>query len=135
MVGIFFVSALAFILSVILLLVGYVAVRAAILLGRKASFSAWIVDPAGQRWIRGVALYGAVNLAWYRLANFRTRADLLLPRTRLEVLGGPVRSQDGAYTIVRLRSPEGLYTFAVAPGDAAGLISWVNSAPPGINQV
>ncbi|WP_099331638.1 DUF2550 family protein [Actinomyces minihominis] len=125
---------LASVVGLALLLVAYLALRAAILVGRKASFGAWVISPDEDQWIRGIALYGQVNLAWFRLASVKTQADLLLHRTQLEVLGGPSRSRDQNYIVIKLRSPEGVYTFALSEGDAAGLISWVNSAPPGMSR-
>ena len=130
--GTIFLAVSALILVIILAMLTFLGLRAAILVGRKASFSTWIVRPGDDQWIRGIALYGQINLAWYRLVSPRTTPDLLLPRAYLEVVGGPVPTADNSYIIVRLRSPQGLFTLALAQGDAAGLISWVNSAPPGL---
>lgn len=112
--------------------VSYMGLRTVILVGRAASFGAWIINPESKQWVRGIALYGQLNLAWYRLSSPSTSPNILLPRTNLEVVGGPTPSRDANYTVVRLRSPKETYTMALLPGDAAGLISWVNSAPPGI---
>lgn len=127
-------AVLAAILGLVAIAAVYMAVRAAALLGHPSSFGAWIIDAGSSRWIRGIALYGQVHLAWYELGSASLRPSVRLPRTRLEVVGAPVRSRDGNYTLVRLRAPEHEYTFALIPGDAAGLISWVNSAPPGITM-
>ena len=127
-------AAIALILIVVLAVLVFLALRAAILVGRKASFSTWVVRPGDDQWIRGVALYGQITLAWYRLAGLGTQQDLSLPRAYLEVVGGPVPTADNNYIIVRLRSPQGLFTLALEHGDAAGLISWVNSAPPGTRE-
>ncbi len=110
---------------------GYMAVRAMILLGRAASFGAWIINPESGQWVRGIALYGQLNLAWYKLSSPNPSPTIRLSRTNLEVVGGPTPSRDANYTVVRLRSGDKGYTLALLPGDAAGLISWVNSAPPG----
>lgn len=119
-------------LSLVAICAGYMAVRAMILLGRAASFGAWIINPESGKWVRGIALYGQLNLAWYKLASPSPSPTIRLSRTNLEVVGGPTPSRDANYTVVRLRSKENSYTLALLPGDAAGLISWVNSAPPGI---
>lgn len=112
--------------------VAYMVLRTLILVGRAASFGAWIINPESNQWVRGIALYGQLNLAWYRLSSPSTAPNIRLSRTNLEVVGGPTQSRDANYTVVRLRSRQEDYTLALLPGDAAGLISWVNSAPPGI---
>lgn len=129
-----FLGVLGVVLGVILLLVVYMAIRAAILVRRKGAFSAWMTIPGEQKWVRGVCLYGELRLAWYALIGPSPRPDLLLPRTLLEVVGAPILSADANYIIVRLRSPGGMYMLALTPGDSAGLISWVNSAPPGVER-
>ena len=131
---VFFVGVAGAVLGVAALMLGYLTIRAGVLAGKKATFAAWLVRPGGQQWIRGVALYGRVTLAWYRLASPSLRAEVSLKRTMVDVVGRPLPSRDREYIIVRLLAPEGLYTFAVAPGDAAGLISWVNSAHPGLES-
>lgn len=119
-------------LIVVMFSLAYMGLRTVILVGRGASFGAWIINPESNKWVRGIALYGQLNLAWYRLSSASTSPTILLPRTNLEVVGGPTPSRDANYTVVRLRAPQETYTLALLPGDAAGLISWVNSAPPGI---
>lgn len=91
--GTIFLAVSALILVVILAMLTFLGLRAAILVGRKASFSTWIVRPGDDQWIRGIALYGQINLAWYRLASPRTTPDLLLPRAYLEVVGGPFQQR------------------------------------------
>ena len=120
------------ILAVVVLAFAYLAIRASVLAAKRATFGAWLVRPGDRSWIRGVALYGQCTLAWYRLLSFSLRAEVSLPRTAIDVVGGPVPTRDGQYLVVRLNTPEGLYAFALDRGDAAGVISWVNSAPPGI---
>lgn len=110
----------------------YVIMCRLLLEAKESSFSAWIIHPDTQEWVRGIALYGQFTLRWYKWATLSTAPVHVLPRTRLEVVGGPVSSRDEKYIIVRLKSPDELHTFAMEPGNAAGLMSWVNSAPPGI---
>lgn len=132
--GVIFLAALGAVVAVVLLLVVYLALRAAILVGRKATFGAWMITPGEDKWVRGICVYGELRLAWFPLVGADPRPEVLLPRTVLEVVGAPIPSADNNYIIVRLRAPAGLYMLALSAGDSAGLISWVNSAPPGIDR-
>lgn len=120
------------VLVAVIVLVGvWVVLKAVFLVLSRSSFSAWVMVPGSMKWRSGVARYGRSNLAWFRLYDFSAKPRFVLPRTHLDVDGAPFKTNDSAHLIVELRAPDGLYFFALSPGNAAGLVSWASSAPPG----
>lgn len=131
-VGLILLSVLGAIVAAMILVAVLLALRVAFLMGRKSTFGGWMVEPGDRKWVRGICAYGELRLAWFPMLGVSLRPGVLLPRTVLKVVGAPLPSKDGRYIIVRLRAPQGLYMLALSAGDSAGLISWVNSAPPGL---
>lgn len=94
-------------------------------------------------WVLGVAVYRDDVIDWYRTFSFSAR-----PRHRF-VRGGVLiegrRQPEGAeayalhdgHIVVRTENAEGIEQFALSPNSLTGLLSWLESSPPGrgVNNV
>lgn len=111
----------------LVLLVGLV--RAAALHSRSGSFPAFLLIQA--RWVRGVAIYGRSNLEWRRSYSLRVAPDVVLPRRSIDITGAPSEWHGVGLVVVQLLVGGTPFLLALQPGDASGMISWIDSAPPG----
>lgn len=101
------------------------------------------VEHSAAGWMLGVAVYGDTEIEWFRTFSFSPR-----PRHRFErgtvVIDGR-REPEGAesyalhdgHVIVATRHADGVSQFALSPNSLTGLLSWLESSPPGrgINRV
>lgn len=120
--------ALVGIILLALLVTGFRALHVS---SRPGSFPTWVLDPSGPRWIRGVASYGQTGMRWSRLWDFPFRSPVVLPRHEIDVIEVPTAWHGSDLLTVRLRVQDHTYSVALSPGDASGLIAWLDSAAPG----
>lgn len=111
----------------VILLIGLI--RSAILHGRSGSFPAFLL--ANDRWVRGIAEYGRANLAWRKSFSLYAAPNLVISRRQIDVLDAPAHWEGNELVVVTLNVSGGAVTLALRSGDAAGLISWIDSSPPG----
>lgn len=104
-------------------------VRGAVLHSKPGSFPAWLLIEG--KWVRGVGIYGRSNLEWRRSYSLRMNSDLVLSRRGLDLAEVPTVWQGSGFVVLGLLNVEGGFTFALRPGDASGLVAWIDSAPPG----
>lgn len=115
---------------------GFILGRIYILSRQRGSFRTFMrtVDHQNPEkttdWMRGYACYGRTNLAWSGLVRLRTRPDLLLPRTTLELVRAPKHEPETGTTTLYLSDGPKQYEVVLSTGDYQGVVSWVDSAPP-----
>lgn len=123
LLGVFVIGAVPLLLALIIL------IRVSLLHSRSGSFPAFLL--VGSRWVRGVGVYGRSNLEWRKTFAFGSAPNLSLYRSTVDVTGPPVSWVDDGLVVLGLTYPGGTCRFALRAGDAAGLVSWIDSAPPG----
>lgn len=92
----------------------------------------------GSGWALGVARYSGDNLEWFRAFSASLRPRLILPRSRSRA--GTQRDPDPIESVVlfddqrilRLEMVDGSsWELAMSVASLTGLLSWLESAPPG----
>lgn len=114
-----------------LLLAMAVGLRALLVSSRPGSFPTWILHADGPRWVRGVSAYGRTELRWHRLWDVPFRAPIVLPRQEIDLAEVPTAWLGSDLVTVKLQTRESEYSVALSPGDASGLVAWLDSAAPG----
>lgn len=122
-------------LLLILLTIGF-AVRRSLLLRGVGAMEIWIkLSP--RRWSLGVGWYGGDELSWYRVFSLSPRPARVLVRSELEVVERREPSQRDAIvlprgtTILACQTSHRLEQVAMSAGAVTGLLSWLQSQPPG----
>ena len=96
---------------------------------------------SGRGWTLGVGRYSGESLEWFRAFSLRTKPTMVLDRRQLEVLGR--RAPEGAegfalytgHVIVECRRDAvDKVQLALSPQSLTGLLSWIESSPPGLNS-
>lgn len=100
-------------------------------------------DHSAKGWILGVAVYGDSSIEWYRTFSLSPRPRHRFARGQVLIEGR--RDPEGAesyalhdgHVIVTTENSAGVRQFALSPSSLTGLLSWLESSPPGrgINQV
>lgn len=114
--------------SVVLLII---LARAIFLGTRIGALRVMLRAPDSRQWQRGYARYGRYHLAWAKLFSLKMRPDLLLPRQKVKLVVQPQNEQLGGAVLVTLVYHDKEYELLMSQGDYTGLVSWVDSAPPG----
>ncbi len=92
----------------------------------------------GTGWVLGVARYSGDNLEWFRAFSLSLRPRLIFPRSQSSA--GVQREPDPIESvllyddqrIVRIELVDGRsWELAMAVASLTGLLSWLESAPPG----
>jgi hypothetical protein len=92
----------------------------------------------GTGWVLGVARYSGDNLEWFRAFSIAVRPRLIFPRSQARA--GGQREPDSIEAvllyddqrIVRLEVADGTsWELAMSVASLTGLLSWLESAPPG----
>ncbi|MCC6495180.1 MAG: DUF2550 domain-containing protein [Propionibacteriaceae bacterium] len=92
----------------------------------------------GTGWVLGVARYSGDNLEWFRAFSLSLRPRLIFPRSKASA--GLQREPDPIESvllyddqrIVRMELDDGRsWELAMAVASLTGLLSWLESAPPG----
>lgn len=94
-------------------------------------------DARGGGWALGVARYSGDNLEWFRSFSFAFRPRLIFPRSQVQV--GQQRDPDPIESVLlyddqrvlELRLEQESWELAMTPASLTGLLSWLESAPPG----
>jgi hypothetical protein len=96
------------------------------------------VTTPGTGWVLGVARYSGDNLEWFRVFSPSLRPRLIFPRSvsRAGVQRDPDPIEAVGLTneqrIVSIELTDGSsWELAMAPASLTGLLSWLESAPPG----
>lgn len=122
-------------IGIVLLVVAVVLlalISRAIYLGtRIGAFRAMLRFPDSGRWHRGYARYGRHHLAWASLYSLRVRPNLLLPREKVSIVVQPQDTQWVGAVLLNLKYKDKDYQLLMSQGDYTGLVSWIDSVPPG----
>lgn len=98
-------------------------------------------DAAG--WMLGLAVYGQNELEWFRTFSLSlrpryrfVRGDVLIDGRR-EPVGHEVHAIHAGHLIVGTSNASGVKQFAMSANALTGLLSWLESSPPGqrVNNV
>lgn len=133
------------VVGVVLLLVGLL-VRRWLLTRSGVTFemsvnSSEVPDSVG--WMLGLAVYGENELAWFRTFSLSwrpryrfIRGDVLIDGRR-EPVGHEVHAIHAGHLIVGTKNASGINQFAMSANALTGLLSWLESSPPGqrVNNV
>lgn len=121
------------VLATALVLVSVFAVRVRRIAGRVGSFECALRRPRARDWTSGIACFGAGRVDWYRLVSLSGRPSRSWRRERLEVLQRERRPRpggEGHVMEVRCRYDGEEFDLAMVRESFAGLVSWLESAPP-----
>lgn len=102
-------------------------------LGRRIGSFECALRPVGRRdWTSGIAVFGVGRVDWYRLVSLSLRPSRTFEREHLEVLARTHRAAGGRdqVTEVRCCSHGEEVDLAMRRSSLAGLVSWLESAPP-----
>ncbi|MFZ0529973.1 MAG: DUF2550 domain-containing protein [Propionicimonas sp.] len=91
----------------------------------------------GTGWVLGVARYAGDNLEWFRAFSLSLRPRLIFPRSQTRA--GLQREPDPIESvllyddqrIVRMDMVEASWELAMSVASLTGLLSWLESSPPG----
>jgi hypothetical protein len=92
----------------------------------------------GTGWVLGVARYSGDNLEWFRAFSIALRPRLIFPRSQAQA--GAQRDPDSIESvllyddqrILQLELADGTsWELAMSVASLTGLLSWLESAPPG----
>ncbi len=88
-------------------------------------------------WVLGVARYSGESLQWFRALGLSLRPGKVITRGQATVTGQRAPTPVEAVVlfddqrIVELSTPSGPCELAMSPDSITGLLSWLESAPPG----
>ena len=129
--------------AAVLLLVWFVGRRR--ILAASGSFDLSVnrrADP-GPGWILGFAVYGDTELLWYRTFSLSLRPAMRFTRGSVLIEGRraphgvEMHALHAGHIVVESHNDHGVRQFAMNPGALTGLLSWLESSPPGqrVNNV
>ena len=138
-------SLLLVVVLAVLMLVG-ILVRRRLLARSGGAFDMSVnCSPEAQSkgWMHGLAVYGDTELAWFRTFSLSlrpryrfTRGDVQIDGRR-EPVGREVYALHADHIIVATENASGVKQFAMSSHALTGLLSWLESSPPGrrVNNV
>ncbi|UNX53972.1 DUF2550 domain-containing protein [Georgenia sp. TF02-10] len=107
------------------------AVRVRRLARRVGSFECARRRPGQQGWTSGIAVFGAGKLYWYRLVSLSLRPACTFARAGLQVVRRTRRGTGAGHVVeVRCRYQGRELDLAMVDSALAGVVSWLESAPP-----
>lgn len=140
------VDSLAFVLALLILLVVGLLVRRRLLARSGGTFDMSVsrsAEPQVKGWMLGLAVYRDTELEWFRTFSLSlrpryrfTRGDVRIDGRR-EPVGHEVHAIHAGHLIVGTENASGVRQFAMSPNALTGLLSWLESSPPGqrVNNV
>lgn len=140
------VDSLALVLALLLLTAVWLVVRRRVLIRRSgAAFDMSVtrrgVDDGG--WMLGFGIYKGPVLQWYRTFSVSLRPRYRFVRGDLTVgarrapQGPEIHTLPSDHVVVPTENPHAVQQFAMSSGALTGLLSWLESSPPGerVNNV
>ncbi|MCW2831564.1 MAG: hypothetical protein JWP31_2256 [Aeromicrobium sp.] len=140
------VDSLAFVLVLLVLLVAGLLVRRRLLARSGGTFEMSVNTHDGwhaKGWTVGLAVYRDTELEWFRTFSLSmrpryrfTRGDVLIDGRR-EPVGHEAHAIHAGHVIVGTQNAAGVQQFAMSANALTGLLSWLESSPPGqrVNNV
>lgn len=140
------VDSLAFIVVLGVVLVGGLVARRRWIAHQGATFELSIkraAEHSAKGWTLGVAVYREDEVEWFRTFSFSPRPRHRFERGGVLIEGRRVPEAGESYAlhaghvIVRTENSSGVQQFALSPNSLTGLLSWLESSPPGrgVNNV
>ena len=141
-----FVDSLALILALLLAAVAWLVVRRRVLIRRSGAAFDMSVNRSATRhagWVLGFAIYSGPQLHWYRTFSASLRPRYRFVRGEVEVEGRRAPTGDEVHVlhadhvVVGTSNDLGVGQLAMSAGALTGLLSWLESSPPGqrVNNV
>jgi hypothetical protein len=140
------VDSLLFVVVLLVLLVVGLLVRGRLLARSGGAFDMSVTrgtDARAKGWMHGLSVYGDTELRWFRTFSLSwrpryrfTRGDVLIDGRR-EPQGDEVHAIHPGHLIVGATCAADVRQFAMSPDALTGLLSWLESSPPGqrVNNV
>jgi len=140
------IDSLALILGVTLLPLIGLLVRRRVLARSGGTFDMSVnrrAEATSKGWTLGLAVYRDTDLEWYRTFSLSlrpryrfTRGDVRIGGRR-ESSGQEAHAIHTGHVIVGTENASGVRQFAMSPNALTGLLSWLESSPPGhrVNNV
>lgn len=140
------VDSLLFVVVLLVLLVVGLLVRGRLLARSGGAFDMSVTRGAEQQargWMHGLAVYGDDEVRWFRTFSLSwrpryrfTRGDVQIDGRR-EPVGDEVHAIHPGHLVVGAQHASGVQQFAMSPNALTGLLSWLESSPPGqrVNNV
>ena len=88
-----------------------------------------------REWRTGILLLGLNDLQWYRSRSLRLRPQRVITREDFTIVSHRFSSDDPNTTIIQVTDGGEPLVIAMNAGSFAGLVSWIDSAPPGVGSV
>lgn len=141
-----FVDSLLLIVLVLLGLLVGLLVRRRLLARSGAAFDMSVTrgtEAQAKGWMHGLAVYHDTELFWFRTFSLSLRPRYRLTRGdvridgRREPVGLEVHAIHAGHLIVGSQNASGVRQLAMSPNALTGLLSWLESSPPGqrVNNV
>ncbi len=110
--------------------------RRRFLLSGLGAVTMWLRPARSSRWLVGVAWYGGDMLLWYRGVSLAVRPHERFSRADVQVESrrSPGREDlalPSDVVVVTIATPEGTRELAMDTSQGTGVLSWLESAPPG----
>lgn len=121
---------LAVLALVVVVAIALYAVRVRRIANRVGSFECALRRTGGRDWTSGIACYGAGRVDWYRLVSARLAPSRSFRRDDLVVLRRERRPGAGHVIEARVSHRGEELELAMVREAFAGLVSWLESAPP-----
>lgn len=86
----------------------------------------------GQNWRTGILVLGQDALQWYRTRSLAPVPRRTITRGSFVLVSHRPSREDPDTTIVEMRDGATHLVAAMSSGSFSGLVSWIDSAPPGI---
>ncbi|MRJ76744.1 DUF2550 family protein [Aeromicrobium sp. SMF47] len=140
------VDALAFVVAAVVLLVIWLLFRRRLLARSGGTFDMSVNRSASvpaKGWMLGLAVYRDTELEWFRTFSVSmrpryrfTRGDVRIDGRR-DPVGSEVHAVQAGHLIVSTENASGVRQLAMSPHALTGLLSWLESSPPGqrVNKV
>ncbi len=140
------VDSLLFIVVLLVLLLVGLLVRGRLLARSGGAFDMSVTRSSqaqAKGWMHGLAVYGDTELRWFRTFSLSwrpryrfTRGDVGVDGRR-EPVGHETHAIHPGHLIVGVDHVSGVQQFAMSPNALTGLLSWLESSPPGqrVNNV
>lgn len=140
------VDSLLFVVVLVVLLVLGLLVRGRLLARSGGAFDMSVTrgsEPGAKGWMHGLAVYGDAEVRWFRTFSLSWRPRYRLTRGDVQIdgrrqpVGDEVHAIHPGHLIVSATRASGVQQLAMSPNALTGLLSWLESSPPGrgINNV
>ncbi|MCD9199186.1 DUF2550 domain-containing protein [Aeromicrobium wangtongii] len=140
------VDSLLFVVVLLVLLLVGLLVRGRVIARAGGTFDMSVTrssEAQAKGWMHGLAVYGDTELCWFRTFSLSWRPRYRFTRGEVQIdgrrdpVGDEVHAIHPGHLIVSTENPVGVKQLAMSPNALTGLLSWLESSPPGqrVNNV